>query len=103
MFAVLTPLDKEFSRKARLEVRLAAQHHFRVGNPSQVGQTVAEGQMTELERVIPLVLETPHQLVAHPLHLRYNCASTPVVALNLTSKKTEGETDTWDFENSTTL
>lgn len=70
VFGVLAPLDEEFSGKARFEVWLAAQHHLGAGHPGQVCQTVAQGQVTELERVVPLVFKTPHELITHPLHLK---------------------------------
>lgn len=70
VFGVLAPLDEEFSGKSRLEVWLAAKHHLGAGNPGQVCQTVAQGQVTELEGVVSLVLKTPHELVTHPLHLQ---------------------------------
>lgn len=70
VFGVLAPLDEEFSGKARLEVWLAAKHHLGAGHPGQVCQTVAQGQVTELEGVVSLVFETPHELITHPLHLQ---------------------------------
>lgn len=66
---VLAPLDEKFPGKAGLEVWLAAQHHLGAGYPGQVCQTMAQGQMAELKRVVSLVFKTPHELVAHPLHL----------------------------------
>lgn len=70
VFGVLAPLDEKLSGKAGLEVWLAAQHHLRAGHPGQVRQTVAQSQVTELERVISLVFKTPHELITHPLHLQ---------------------------------
>lgn len=70
VFGVLAPLDEEFSGEAGLKVWLAAKHHLGAGDSSQVCQTVAQVQVTELERVISLVFKTPHELVTHPFHLQ---------------------------------
>lgn len=70
VFGILAPLDEELSGEAGLEVWLAAKHHLGAGDSGKVCQTVAQVQVTELERVISLVFKTPHELVTHPLHLQ---------------------------------
>lgn len=70
VFAVFAPLNEQLSGKSRLKVWLAAQNHLRAGHPGQVCQAVAQSQVTELEWVVPLVFKTPHELIAHPLHLQ---------------------------------
>lgn len=70
IFSILAPLGEKLPREARLKVRLAAKHHLWVGYPGQVCQTVAKVQVSELERIVPFVLKTPHEFVTHPLHLQ---------------------------------
>lgn len=69
VFGIFAPLNEELSGKSRLEVWLAAQDHLRAGHPGQVCQTMAKGQMTELEWVVSFVFKTPHELITHPFHL----------------------------------
>ena len=69
VLGVAAPLDEELAGEARLQVGLAAQHHLGAGHTRQVRQAVAQRQVAELEGVVPLVLEAPHELVTHPLHL----------------------------------
>lgn len=69
VFGVLAPLNEELSGETGLQVGLAAQNHLRARHTGQIRQTVTEGEVTELEGVVALVLEASHEFIAHPLHL----------------------------------